>query len=270
MTRLARGLALALAAGLVGCSSLAGVVLPVSDENELGAEMELQLARELKLLEDPVVVDYVRRVGQELAAAARDDVPEGIVLEFHVVDDDATINAFAIPGGTIYVYTGLLRAARDEAELAGVLGHEMAHVTQRHIAQQLTARLGVDVLLGLVGLAGGWVGLVGQLAGNVGAQGFLLAYGRDAEREADHVGLAYAARAGWDPSGLIDFFAMLERQGDRNGLPSFLLTHPEPGERIEDAAERIRELAPVPTRRDRARYQRIVARLGGPLPGQVK
>ena len=159
MTHGARCLAsLVLSLGLAGCSttgpvqrSLAGFVLSVSDEQELGQEMEAQLARELPLLADPVVVDYVRGLGLQIAAAAGDDMPEGIVFQFDVVDDDATVNAFAIPGGHIYVYTGLLRAARDEAELMGVLGHEVAHVTRRHIAQQLTAQYGAETLLSLVG-----------------------------------------------------------------------------------------------------------------------
>jgi predicted Zn-dependent protease len=271
MKRLVPCAALALSVGLVGCSttgsvqrSVAAVVLPVSEENKLGEQMEAQLAQELTLLDDPEVVGYVRQLGQRIVAAAGDEVPEGIEFEFDVVDDDQTVNAFAIPGGHIYVYTGLLRAARDEAELMGVLGHEVAHVTRRHIAQQLTAQFGAETLLSLIGSSGGLTGLVGQLAGSVGAQGFLLKYSRDAERDADHVGLAYEARAGWDPHGMIDFFSMLERQGDRGGAPSFLLTHPEPGERVENARERIEELQPVPDNRGRERYQRMVARLGGP------
>lgn len=270
MSRLAPCAALALTAALAGCSStgavqrsVAGVVLPVSQENELGREMEAQLARELVLLDDPKVVGYVRQLGQEIVKAAGDEVPEGIELEFDVVDDDQTINAFAIPGGHIYVYTGLLRAARDEAELMGVLGHEVAHVTRRHIAQQLTAQFGADALLAMVGSAGGLTGLVGQLAGSVASQGFMLKYSRDAERDADHVGLKYEADAGWDPHGMIDFFSMLERQRAGGGVPSFLLTHPEPGERVENARARIAELDSVPRRRNPERYRRMISGLGG-------
>lgn len=274
MNRLVPCAALALAAGLSGCKttgggvqrSVADVVLPVEDEKKLGAEMEAQLARELTLLDDPEVVGYVRELGRQIVAAAGDDVPEGIEFEFDVVDDDETINAFAIPGGHIYVYTGLLRAAEDEAELMGVIGHEVAHVTRRHIAQQLAAQYGAETLLSLVASSGGLAGLVGQLVGSVGAQGFLLKYSRDAERDADYVGLEYAADAGWDPHGMIDFFTKLERQAGRGSLPSFLLTHPEPGERVENARERIDELDQVPWRRNRERYQQVVSRLGGPAP----
>lgn len=270
--------AVALSVALVGCGStegqgpidaaqeaVAGWVLPVEDENRLGQQMKAQLAQELTLLDDPQVVGYVRQLGQQIVQAAGDDVPEGIQFDFNVVDDDRTLNAFAIPGGSIYVYTGLLEAMKDEAELMGVLGHEVAHVTRRHIAQQLAAQYGAETLTSLLGSAGGVTGLVGQLAGSVASQGYLLKYSRDQEREADHVGMAYEKEAGWDPSGMVGFFQTLqERTGETSSMAALLQTHPTSEERIENARERLEELQPVPQRRNPERYQQMLTRLGGP------
>ncbi|MCO5166047.1 MAG: M48 family metallopeptidase [Planctomycetes bacterium] len=270
MSRLAVPCAVALTLTLTaGCRTAqraaAGVVLPVSQENELGREMERELARDLRLLDDPEVVGYVRELGRQIVQAADGDVPEGIEFEFHVVDDDATINAFAIPGGGIYVYTGLLRAMEDEAQLTAVLGHEVAHVTRRHIAQQLTAQFGFQALTAMLGSAGGLAGLVGQLGGAVASQGFLLKYSRDNEREADYVGLGYQARAGWDPRGMMEFFTILQHMDEGRGRPpAFLLTHPAPDERVINAHRRIAELQPTPTRRNRERYQQMLSRLRAP------
>lgn len=270
--------AAALVAWLAGCASTKGegpldaaqgavarLVLPVSQEKELGQQVTAQLQQELQLLDDPELVGWVNELGGAIVAAAGDDVPDGIEIAFHVVADDATVNAFAVPGGNIYVYTGLLRTLEDEAQLVGVLGHEVAHVTERHVAERLTAQYGLETLSAL--LTGGGDGvssLVGQLAGTAVTQGFLLKYSRDHEREADWVGTAYAAGAGYDPRGLIDFFRLMQAQERSGVVPSFLLTHPMPDERLERVQERIEELQPVPERRGRERYQQMVARLGGP------
>src|SRR5690606_20571391 len=152
-------------------------------------------------------------------------VPEGIDIAFKVVRDDQQINAFAIPGGNIYVYTGLLRAVDSEAELLAVLSHEVAHVTERHIAEQLAAQYGLETLAAVA--LGRDAGVLGQLVGAVAGQGFLLTYSRDHEQEADAVGLGYETRAGWDPNGYVTFFEELaELEGSGGWVPSFLQTHP--------------------------------------------
>lgn len=249
-----------------GCSALqrsvANAVLPVGKERQLGLEMAAELEQELTFVRDPVVVDYVRGLGEQIVAAAAEDVPDGIEFTFNVVDDDATVNAFAIPGGNVYVFTGLLLLMEDEAELMGVLGHEVAHVTRRHIAQQLSMRYGLRFLTSAIGLAGGITGLIGQLAGSVASQGFLLKYSRDHERESDRYGVVYAARAGRDPYGVARFFGKMEALDARGDTPSFLLTHPDPEERIENVQEHIAELTHVPTETGRARYQQLLQRLG--------
>jgi len=251
-----------------GCSSVqrsvANAVLPVDQEKELGSQMAAQLEQELTLVRDPAVVNYIQQLGARITAAAAEDTPEGIEFRFHVVDDDATVNAFAIPGGDIYVYTGLLKLAEDEAELMGVLGHEVAHVTRRHIAQQLTAQYGLQALTGAIGMAGGVTGLIGQLASSVGSQGFLLKYSRDHERESDYFGAIYEATAGWDPHGMSRFFAKMDAMDSRGNTPTFLLTHPDPEERVENVEKHIAEMGQVPTETGRERYAQLLQRLGGP------
>src|SRR5688500_12810650 len=101
----------------------ANILLPVSQEVQLGKEMSAQLEKELKMHKDPAVQRYITGIGNRIAAKAK--APPGIKFQFHVVDDDKTVNAFAIPGGHIYVYSGLIKAASDESELAGVIGHEI-------------------------------------------------------------------------------------------------------------------------------------------------
>jgi beta-barrel assembly-enhancing protease len=245
-----------------GCSAVANAVLPVSRERRLGVQMAAELEQGLKLVRDPVVVDYVRGLGELIVDGAAGDIPEGIEFTFYVVDDDTTVNAFAIPGGNIYIFTGLLKLAEDEAELMGVLGHEVAHVTRRHIAQQLTAQYGLQFLTNAIGLFGGITGMLGQLAGSVASQGYLLKYSRDHEREADLYGVIYETRAGRDPHGMARFFAKMDALDAGGNTPTFLLTHPDPEERVENVEEHISELVQVPTETGRERYQQLLQRLG--------
>lgn len=156
---LALAAALSLGGGL-GCSTTSGpggrmtaaaadVLVPVEQENQLGQQMAAEIQAEMTMHPDPEVQAYVANIGNRLVAAAQADVPSGITFRFHVVQDDATVNAFAIPGGDIYFYTGPMRLAENEAELAGVLGHEVAHVTNRHIAQRLVAQYGLQSIIAM-------------------------------------------------------------------------------------------------------------------------
>jgi beta-barrel assembly-enhancing protease len=252
-----------------GCSAVqsgqraaANVVFPVEQEQEVGKQMAAELEKELTFVRDPQIQGYISQLGARIIAAAGEDVPEGITFRFHVVEDDKTVNAFAIPGGDIYVYTGLLKLVDDESELMGVLGHEVAHVTRRHIAQQLTTQFGIQALAAIA--LGQNAGLLTQLATAAASQGALLKYSRDHERDADYIGLKYEADAGWDPHGMVSFFAKMEQLGGSGSrMPTFLLTHPSPDERVENAEERIEELGNVPNERGRERYQQLLQRLGG-------
>lgn len=216
-------------------------VFPVSEENKLGREFSAQIEAENKIHENPNLQGYIQGMGAKIVAAARRDIPSGIRITFTVVDDPKTVNAFAIPGGNIYIYTGLLRAADSEAEVAGVLGHEVAHVTRRHVAQRLIVMVGADELIKMA--AGGDPTGVGSMAGQVAAQGYFLKYSRDHEKDADDYGLNYTIAAGYDPQGFVTFFKKL---GSLN-IPEFLSTHPDPAGRAKTAQERINKMSNLPT-----------------------
>ncbi len=228
----------------------ADVLVPVEEEVRLGREMHRELAQELEFSNDRRLVSYVEELGQEVLAEAT--YPRGLEFRFYVVDDPDMINAFAIPGGGIYVFTGLLKVMENEAELTAVLGHEIAHVTRRHIAQRLVAIYGLEVVSQMA--LGQEPGLLGQLVRAVVGQGFMLSYSRDQERDADRWGVRYQAAAGWNPQGFITFFQKLD---GRPSPPTFLSTHPAPADRIRDIRGHIDELDRVPTELGERRFQQM-------------
>jgi len=233
-------------------------LLPVSEENKIGQKVAAELEGKVKLLANEPVQQYIRDLGAKVVAAAGGDTPKGIRYTFKVIDDAKTVNAFAMPGGHIYVYTGLMKKAANEAELMSVISHEVAHVTRRHIAQNLIAANGIDAITKLA--LGENPGLVGQLASGIAANGFLLKYSRDNEREADKMGLMYEIREGYDPHGFITFFNKI-----KTGEPGFLAiiqSHPPTEERIADLQKQIQARGNVPTNTGAEAYQAILAQLG--------
>lgn len=225
-------------------------LLPVAEENKLGKQLSKEVEKELKLHPSDEVQKYVKALGAKVAKGAR-DVPEGIRFTFKVVDDDKSVNAFAMPGGYIYVYSGLLKRASDEAEVTAVLGHEVAHVTQRHVARRLIAMYGIDAVTKLA--LGEEPGLLGQIASNIVGTGVMLKYGRDQERDADAAGLPYTARAGWDPNGMVSFFEKLKKD---EGSPYLVIlqSHPLPSERIANVKALIKAMKKVPRERGEVPY----------------
>jgi predicted Zn-dependent protease len=234
----------------------ANVLVPVSEENSLGLKMQPEIETEAKLSSNAALQSYVQSLGAKVAKAAQRDIPSGIKLQFKVVDDPNTVNAFAIPGGTIYVYTGLLKAASSEAEVVGVLGHETAHVTRRHVAQQMVTMYGLQGVLDM-GL-GKNPGMISSTVANVASQGYLLKYSRDHERDADEFGIKYAAAAGYDPHGFANFFKKLGGSGG----PEFLSTHPEPTARASTAESRIKAMSNPPTYTGEAEFKAKKAEFG--------
>lgn len=238
-----------------GARLAADAAIPPEDEIALGKKMRVELEKELKLHPSDEVQDYIKNLGKKLAAGTKSPVP----LRFHVVKDDKEINAFAIPGGDIYVYTGLMKAAHDEAELACVLGHEISHVTRRHVAQQLTSQLGLQAVQGLV--LGDEPGALSALASQLAQTGVLLKFSRDHERDADEHGLPLCNGRGFDPDGLVRMFQTFKSQGEGPAALAFLQSHPLPSERIENAKALIKTLKPKGNDTNVERYRELQAKL---------
>lgn len=212
-------------------------------EIALGKQLAQEVERSSKLIDDPVVTEYVNRVGQNLVRNSDARVP----FTIKVIDSDE-VNAFALPGGFFYVNSGLILRAQEESELAGVMAHEISHVTARHgtknatkgqIAQLATIPL---LLLGPAGLAG--YGLYEGL--NIALPLTFLKFSRDAEREADFLGLEYMYKAGYDPNAYITFFERIQADEKRRPgtIPKVFSTHPPTPERIENAQKEIARILP--------------------------
>jgi Zn-dependent protease with chaperone function len=224
----------------------------MSKENQhaLGMEVAAQVYQEMPVLPDnSPESQYVRRLGQKLVATIpqQDSWP----FEFHVIPQKE-INAFAIPGGQMFVNLGTLTAAKNEAELAGVMGHEMAHVYMQHSAKQagkaqttsMIAGLASAVLGGTVGgMAGGLVGQLGQMGIQMGAQGLVMKYSRNDESQADAVGAVILYKAGYNPQAMVDFFKTMGAQAGA-APPELFSSHPNPGNRQQAIQKQI---APWPT-----------------------
>jgi len=204
-----------------------------AQEISAGQEADAQVKNEMGVYNDANLQAYISSIGMKLAA-----VSERPTLPWHyTVADTPAVNAFALPGGPIYITRGILPFLNDEAQLAGVLGHETGHVTARHAAQQYTRAVGGTI--GLVALGIFVPG--GQQIGGVAEQGLgvlFLKYGRGDESQADQLGVRYASRANWDPAGVPEMLATLgrldEASGQSKGVPNWLETHPDPLQRVKD------------------------------------
>lgn len=219
----------------------ADILVPVEQEQQLGTQFEAELDKELKYHPNPEVQSYIQNLGQKIVARAQKDAPK-IKFRFVVVDDDKTVNAFAIPGGKIYIYSGLLKAATSEAEVAGVLGHEVGHVTQRHIAERLVKANGIALVTQMA--LGQDPGAVSKAVAQLVSQGYLLKFGRDQESESDTVGYRYMVAAGFHPQGMVDFFKKLAARGE--GI-TIIQSHPNPSDRADKIAAMVKKANNLPT-----------------------
>jgi predicted Zn-dependent protease len=203
--------------------------LSEAEEIAIGRQSDADVRREMGVYDNPELQRYVSDVGQRLAALShRPNLP----WTFTVVDHPA-VNAFALPGGFIYITRGILAYLDDEAELAGVLGHEIGHVTARHAAQQYTRATGGGIGLAVLGIFVPATQPFSDLT-SLGLNVAFLKYGRDDERESDRLGIDYAAKGGWDPTAVPRFLQTLARMDELNerGVPNWLSTHPDPGARV--------------------------------------
>ena len=218
------------------------LIIPESQEIALGIKSYNQLLEKAKLSQDPRLIAMVNRVGRRIAEVAERPDYE---WEFKVIDDDKTANAFALPGGKVAVYTGLFQYTRGETGLAFVIAHEVGHAIARHggerMSQNLLLRLGQQGLNMAVGSQSqAAIEAINQAYGVVAGVGVMLPFSRAQEYEADHIGLIFMARAGYDPREAPEFFQRMMEGKKKKSPPTFLSTHPCD----EDRIERLRELIP--------------------------
>ena len=276
--RLRKGGNIALAIGnyalvtLLLCSQISGcaaarhrlgfALVPVETEIALGARIAASIEAREKILPLPGVQAYVRQIGMRLVRPSLQD-RSGIRYRFIVLDDARQVNAFAVPGGHIYVYSGLLLAAGDEAEVAGVLAHEIGHVVGRHGANQLAAQLGMSILTRLA--LGEDPAQLASIALDWGSAGALRRFSREDEHQADGYGVAYAIAAGYDPRGLLTFFERLQKteRGERSPWENLMATHPPTSERIRRIEEMIARAGNPRGQTYRERFARETAALRG-------
>lgn len=214
------------------------------EERQLGAEAHRQVLQQYRLVQDPDVADYVQDLGERIAASSR---RPNLRYQFFVIDDP-TVNAFALPGGYVYVFTGLLQIATSEEELSAAIAHEIGHVVARHGLRNVKKAQRTALIFGILGAAGsvaaggGSAGQAAEIAAQLLAAGVLTRNSRDFEREADFLGLYTMRAAGYQPSGMIDMFQRLNQaaasaKSSKGG--GIFASHPDANERIRNTQTEI-------------------------------
>jgi len=213
----------------------------IEKEIRLGKEYAQQLEQSMRMVQDPVINEYVNRIGQNLVRNSDAKVP----FTIKVVDDDS-VNAFALPGGFFYVNTGLILAADEEAELAGVMAHEIAHVAARHATRNATRAELANLLSIPLIFVGGGIGYAAREAVGIGLPMTFLKFSRGFEAEADYLGLQYMYKAGYDPNAFVAFFEKLEAQEKKKPgtLAKAFSTHPQTPDRIQKSQQEIATILP--------------------------
>jgi hypothetical protein len=212
----------------------------LESEIAMGRSAARELEQSVNLLNDPVVNEYVNRVGQNIVRNSDAKVP----FTIKVIESDE-INAVSLPGGFFYVNTGLILAADDESELAGVMAHEIAHVTARHAAEMQGKASFFNIISMPAMLLGGLPGFILQQAASIGVPATFLAFGRKAEGEADYLGLQYLYAAGYDPGAAVSFFEKLQaRESARKKVSGLFETHPQTEDRVAETKKNIELILP--------------------------
>jgi predicted Zn-dependent protease len=215
-----------------------------SDEREIGWGFDQQIQQHIEFIDDPVVLGAIAELGQSIVAQIQ---PQPFIYHFRIVVDPH-LNAFAVPGGYIYLHSGTILSAGSVQELAGVLGHEIGHVKGRHIARLQEQTAIPNLLANLAGILA--TAATGEPGFMVAAQGVNVAlqlqYTRELEDEADHLGSVFMARAGYDPDGMVSFFQRIDASSGRSevDIPPYLYSHPQVGDRV-DTVERFSETLTV-------------------------
>jgi predicted Zn-dependent protease len=215
---------------------------------QVGRENAAEVEKQLPMLKDAEVERYVNELGRRLSAFAPNNRPD-YVWQFKVVNS-GDISAFALPGGFIYVNRATIEAAKDEAQLAGVMAHEEGHVVMRHgthqASQRVLAQVPLSILGGILGQSGSLMGQLAAMGLGVGVGSIFLKNSRGMEAQADQVGTYILYHAGYDPHAMAQFFETIEKkypQGN-SGVVQFLSDHPNPGNRIKSVDEEIPQLGP--------------------------
>lgn len=211
-------------------------------EMAMGRQLAQEVHRQAKMVDDPLITEFVNRMGQNLARHSDAKVP----FTFYVVDDGA-LNAFALPGGYVFVNAGLIEIADDEDELAGAMAHEIAHVAARHMTRQATKFQMAKIAAAPLGAAlGGWTGYAATQGARVGIPLTFLSFGRKDEAEADYLGVQYAYAAGYDPAGVISIFEKLEslERKQPGAVSKAFASHPQDADRISKTEREIQKILP--------------------------
>ncbi|MDW8235925.1 MAG: M48 family metalloprotease [Bacteroidia bacterium] len=232
----------------------------VEDDLKLGAQVGQQIEsnpQQYPILDSAqysVAYAHLYRMRDSLLRTGKLQYADRFPWRIRIIRDDNTLNAFCAPGGYIYFYTGIIKYLNNEAELMGVLGHEMAHADRRHVTQLLTQAYGVQTLLNLI--TGNNPGLLGEIASNL----LLLSFSRDHERDADAHSVIYLCPTSYPADAAAQFFTYIQQQGGTRP-PAFLSTHPDPGERIRNIRTKAQELNCTGNQTYDARYAQLKASL---------
>lgn len=224
---------------LVSCNDDDGInIFTVEDDKQLGLQMEQEIqgnSADYPLLEQnqyPEAYQHLQLVRDRILETGLVDFDSEFEWNVHIINDDSVLNAFCTPGGYIYFYTGLIRYLDNDAQFAGVMGHEMSHAAKRHSTEQMTKAYGLQVLLSVV--LGENPNMVAQMAAELAAGMASLAFSREDEYEADEYSVKYLYETTYDARGVAGFF---EKIGGAGQPPEFLSTHPSPDNRIEKITE---------------------------------
>src|SRR5271155_6960 len=226
----------------VGCGRGVGNWYTVEGQVARGRQYAQQIEAQIKLVNDPVVTEYVNRIGQNLVRNSDAQVP----FTIKVIDSDV-VNAMALPGGFFYVNSGLILAADEEAEMAGVMAHEIAHVAACHYGREMTRANLLQMASIPFIFMGGVIGYAGYEAASIGIPLTFFKFSRGFEAEADYLGVEYMYRAGYDPSAFVSFFEKIQAMEKKKPgtLSKAFDTHPQTPDRIEKTQEEIRKVLPA-------------------------
>jgi len=233
-------------------------LISIDEEKKLGTQFAAEVEKQHQVVNEPEVQSYINRLGGRLLTGVKQ---KDFDYTFKVVKDD-TVNAFAIPGGHLYVHTGLIKAATSETELAAVLSHEINHAVARHGTRQLTQQYGYALVLQL--LLGENPNQLAQIAASLFGQAGMMSYSRSMESQADYLGVETMYNSGYNPQGMVTFFGKLkalEKQSP-SSITKFFSTHPLTSDRIDSVQK---EIAQLPSRNwapdNASDFQRIRARI---------